>query len=223
MTMQDRPDVEIAHDGFDDIVPDFRPVSPVAQKLIDVTVRMIDEQGEVAVRVQDVVAAAGVQVPVLYRHFGNREGLICAAHVQRLLDALRDELGTLTAAIAGVRSREEFVALLDAILVELRTPERLAIRTRRANVVGSTYGRPELGRAIGRLQFEAVRAIADVLAPAQVKGWIRAELDLVDFAGWFMGLNMGRVLGELAPDEYHLDQWDAMTRVAVFAVLFGDD
>lgn len=219
----DSTDDAIDPASLSDIAPDFRPVSPVAQRLIDVTVRMIDERGEVAVRVQDVVAAAGVQVPVLYRHFGNREGLICAAHVQRLLSAITDELATLNDAIANVRDRAEFMALVDAVLIDLRTPERRAIRARRANVVGSTYGRPELGRAIGQLQFQAVRGIADALAPAQEKGWIRPEVDLVQFSGWFMGLNMGRIVGELASDHYDLALWDDMTRTAVFDLLFGRD
>ncbi len=208
-------------ESLGDVVPDFRPLSPVAQRLIDVTVKMIDEQGEVAVRVQDVVAAAGVQVPVLYRHFGNREGLIRAAHVQRLLVAITEELETLNAAVATVNSREEFMALLDGVLAELTTSERRAIRARRANVVGSVYGRPELGRAIGKLQFQAVRGIADALAPAQERGWILPEVDLVHFAGWFMGMNMGRIVGELAEDDYDLAVWDSMTRTAVFTVLFG--
>ena len=60
------------------------PTHPTAQKLLEAAMRSMDTEGEAGLRVDAVVAEAGVTIPVLYHHFGNREGLVRAAHVARL-------------------------------------------------------------------------------------------------------------------------------------------
>ena len=62
-----------------------------AERLLEATIDAIDASGESAVRVQDIADAAGVQIPILYRKFGNREQLIQAAQVERLGRALDGE------------------------------------------------------------------------------------------------------------------------------------
>src|SRR6188508_659186 len=94
----------------------LRPRSDVGQRLIDATIAVIDLHGETAVRVQDIVATVGVPIPVLYREFGNREGLVQAAQVDRLTRALGGELQLLAAAIQGVRDADGFATLIDQTL-----------------------------------------------------------------------------------------------------------
>ena len=60
------------------------PTHPTAQRLLDAAVHQLDSEGEAGLRVDAVVAEAGVTIPVLYHHYGNREGLVRAAHVARL-------------------------------------------------------------------------------------------------------------------------------------------
>ncbi|MBU3700811.1 MAG: helix-turn-helix transcriptional regulator [Acidimicrobiia bacterium] len=52
-------------------------------KILDMAVDMIDAGGEAAIRVNHIVAAIGVTPPVLYHHFGSRDGLVIAAQVER--------------------------------------------------------------------------------------------------------------------------------------------
>ena len=198
-----------------------RPSSEVAQRLIDATAEIIDRDGEAAVRVQDVIAAVGVPVPVLYRHFGNREGLVQAAQVDRLMDELDAELARITGYVESVSSAEEFRVLIDEVLAGISTPERRASRWRRVNILGSTYGRPALTAAVVQLQSRAVHAIAELLRPPQEKGWLRAGLDLDAFATWLAGYLIGRIvfeLGDLGVDQAAYDELGAQ---AVRHLLFG--
>ena len=201
----------------------LRPEHPTAKKMVDVTVQMIDAHGEVAVRVQDVVAAAGVQIPVLYRHFGNREGLIQAAHVRRLQDDLAVFLEVGRESANAAKSRDEFVALFGLVLDSFFLPERFIVRYRRLNILGSTYGRPDLQQAVAGVQKEATDQMVALLEPAQEQGWIGASVNLRAYVLWLVGMAMGEVLVEIGDEPELVEAWNKIARKAAMEALIGTD
>lgn len=80
--------------------------------LLDAAVVAIRERGP-DVSMEDLARAAGVTKPILYRHFGHRDGLT-AALASRFAEGLQS---TLQAALAaGTAPRETLVATIDAYL-----------------------------------------------------------------------------------------------------------
>ncbi|MEY2554270.1 MAG: hypothetical protein QOC57_2130 [Ilumatobacteraceae bacterium] len=195
--------------------------SATAERLLEAAIGAIDTGGEAAVRVQEVADAAGVQIPILYRQFGSRDGLIQAAQVERLSRTLGREMDDLASAMDAVATAEEFRALIDAVLASLDGAERRTARWKRVNVVGSTYGRPDLAVAVSKLQTRAVQGIAHALQRPQESGWLRDDLDLEAFAAWFAGQTMGRVLIELGGSEIDDSAWNSISADAVRHVLLG--
>ncbi|MEA3184323.1 MAG: hypothetical protein QOJ74_800 [Ilumatobacteraceae bacterium] len=195
--------------------------SATADRLLEAAIGAIDTGGEAAVRVQEVADAAGVQIPILYRQFGSRDGLIQAAQVERLSRTLGREMDDLASAMDAVATAEEFRALIDAVLASLDGAERRTARWKRVNVVGSTYGRPDLAVAVSKLQTRAVQGIAHALQRPQESGWLRDDLDLEAFAAWFAGQTMGRVLIELGGSEIDDSAWNSISADAVRHVLLG--
>jgi AcrR family transcriptional regulator len=195
--------------------------SAVAQRLIDATVAAIDTDGEASVRVQEIVSEAGAQIPALYRNFGNREGLVQAAQIDRLVRDLDTELALVTTALNDVQDGDEFRALVDATLKRIANPERRALRWKRISILGSTYGRPALAEAVGELEAAAIEKIAAAFRRPQELGWIRADLDLEAFASWFAGQTLGRILIELGEPRVNSEAWDSIAAEAVTHVLFG--
>jgi AcrR family transcriptional regulator len=191
------------------------------RKMIDATIAAIDTGGEDAVRVQAVADAAGVQIPVLYRQFGSRGGLLHAAHVERLSRALAADLAGVRAAFDTVTNRDEMIATFDGILQWLMLPERIAGRWQRINILGSTYQRPELAAAIAELQGRALTGIADALRHPADAGWLRPGLDVDAFAAWFAGQTLGRLLIETGATPIDGAAWNAISADAVRHVLFG--
>jgi hypothetical protein len=112
-------------------------------------------------------------------------------------------------------SPQQFRTLIDLILASLDRPERRSSRWKRVNVVGSTYGRPDLAVAVSRLQTSAVRGIAHALRGPQKNGWLRDGLDLEAFAAWFAGQTMGRVLIELGSSDVDESAWNSISADAV--------
>jgi len=122
--------------------PLLQPRSGVARRMIDATIDVIDQHGEVAVRVQDIVDSVGVQAPILYRNFANREGLVQAAQATRLQRDMGGEVGRFHAAVEAAETVEQFAELVDSLVEAVSAIERRALRWQRINVIGSTYGRP---------------------------------------------------------------------------------
>jgi len=205
----------------DEIHPLLGPYSDVGQRLIQATIDVMDADGEVAVRVQDLVAAVGVQAPVLYRNFGSREGLVQAAQAIRLQRDMDAEVERFSSAVASANTAEQFTELLDALIAGVATPTRRAMRWKRVNVIGSTYSRPELAAAVAQLQRRTVARIAEAFRPAQQRGWIRADLDLAAFAAWFAGQTLGRILIELGDTDVDDETWNALSALAIRHLLLG--
>jgi len=164
-----------------------------------------------------------VQIPVLYRHFGNREGLIQAAHVRRLQDDLAMLVGIGRESANAVKSSDEFVAIFGLVLDAVFDPERSTVRYRRLNILGSTYGRPDLRRAVVELQREATDQLVALLEPAQGHGWISDSVNLRAYVLWLVGMAMGEALVEIGDELELTEAWVKIARKAAMETLFGTD
>jgi AcrR family transcriptional regulator len=195
------------------------PRHPTAQRLLEAAIRSLDAEGEAGLRVDAVVTEAGVTIPVLYHHFGSREGLVRAAHVARITRTLDQIVLGVEEALRDVVDREGFVRVMEWILDSVGAPSN--DRFIRLNVLGATYGRPDLQEEVARLQRELWVRIAQMFEGPQQKGWIRPDLDLVVSVGWMFGVFLGRTLVDIQGDAVDSTAWDRYTREAMYAVLFG--
>ncbi|MTA78764.1 MAG: TetR family transcriptional regulator, partial [Actinobacteria bacterium] len=62
------------------------PESAVADRILGVAKTILADVGEAGLRIDDVMEGASVQAPVIYRHFGSREGLVQSAYLARHTD-----------------------------------------------------------------------------------------------------------------------------------------
>jgi AcrR family transcriptional regulator len=90
------------------------------EELLDVADRVIQRRG-VGVSMDEIASEAGITKPVLYRHFGDKDGLY-----QALTERYVDELKTaLKPATEASEPRDRLAAAIDAYLVYVeREPER---------------------------------------------------------------------------------------------------
>ena len=81
-------------------------------RLLDAAIQIFDRKGYAASSVREIAEAAGVTKPVVYYHFGSKEGLLVAI----LDEAVRDFTGTIEAAVARTGSaRERLVRLCEDV------------------------------------------------------------------------------------------------------------
>jgi AcrR family transcriptional regulator len=90
------------------------------EELLDVADRVIQGRG-VGVSMDEIASEAGITKPVLYRHFGDKDGLY-EALTERYVDELKTALKPATEAS---EPRDRLAAAIDAYLVYVeREPER---------------------------------------------------------------------------------------------------
>src|ERR1700734_416205 len=108
------------------------------QQLLDIGRRLFAERGFEGTSIEEIAAQAGVSKPVVYEHFGGKEGLY-AVVVDREMSALLDGI---TSSLTNNRSRVrvETVALALLTYVEERTDGfRIMIRDSPASISSGTY------------------------------------------------------------------------------------
>jgi AcrR family transcriptional regulator len=190
------------------------------RKILDFAVAAIDAGGEAAIRVHDIAAQAGISVPVVYHYFGNREGLVVAAQVERYTRQTRTDIDAMRRAVATCDTSAELREAL-RITWERSLSQRATNRWRRISVLGSAYVRRDLEIAIARAQDEIVASIATILEPCRERGWLRSGIDLTSTLAWHHSILLSRVFIERGALEVDSSEWDRLTLDALDRAFFN--
>lgn len=153
------------------------------ESYLDAAIAVISDEGPTA-SMEAIASAAGVSKPILYRHFGDREGLV-AALADRFTDAL--------------------VARLDEVLTGRGTPDEILRACIDAYIAG-IEGDPSLYRfltqrmpARGAALASVVDRVAAVIARTLAEGLRLSGLDTGSARPWSYGI-VGMV--HLAGDDW---------------------
>jgi AcrR family transcriptional regulator len=190
-------------------------------RILDLAVAAIDRGGEAAVRVNHIVAEVGVTPPVLYYHFGSRDGLVIAAQIERYTRRNKADIGAIGRAVSTCASKEDMRTTLVSFWSG-SFAHRAENRWRRANVIGSAYARPDLEAAFAAAQDTIVADLVEILEPCRQRGWLRAGIDLVSVVAWHYSLMSGRIYIEHGTELVNPDEWDRLTLEALMRAFFGE-
>jgi len=183
---------------------------------------VIEEHGEAGVRIQEVARATDASTSAIYRFFVDRDGLIAAAQAERFARGFSVLAQTIAPLMLASTNQAEF---RDAVIVLHRAfydTAWIPTRTTRVNVVGSTLGRPALGREIARIQDDLLARFAGALAIAQERGWMRADVDVTSLAALTISIGFGRVLIELGETSASGEEWNRLAMEATLLLYFGE-
>jgi AcrR family transcriptional regulator len=190
------------------------------QRIIDAAVEVLNNDGERAIRVQDIAVAAGVTKPSIYHFFGSREGLIESAQAERYRRDVFIRTVEIGDEVRKCNSRDEFYELTRRLLIAASDPQRDVFIQRRVEILGSAMSRPSLEKKLMVAQREIDQVLASALSVAQTKDWIPRDLDLQTVSTWINGQLNGRVFLTLKPGRIDRSDWVNLFIDGVLAV-FG--
>lgn len=191
------------------------------QRILERAIEVLEESGEAGIRTHQIAEDCGVTAPILYRAFGNREGLIIAAQAERYRRSRHDEGGVLRDFLLACTNAEEFSVIIELALRGMLDANRKEARRLRAAVHGSAMTRPELERQLSAVLREVVDEYVVPLEFARARGWLAYEGDLATFVAWWGGCFDGRLPMELEGAKYDTDDWDALLVGSIMHALFG--
>jgi AcrR family transcriptional regulator len=189
-------------------------------RILELAVAAIDSGGESAVRVHHIVNEVGVTPPVLYYHFGSRDGLVIAAQIERYSRQTEADITAIGRAVARCESSDDLREVL-VITWTRSLAERSESRWRRTNVLGSAHARPELEAAVANAQDRIVEGLVEILEPCREKGWLRPGIDLTSAVVWHHSVMIGRVHIEHGVKLGDPNEWDRLTLESLQHAFFG--
>ena len=192
------------------------------ERLLEVAIAIVEAGGEASLRVDEVATLAGFTKPMVYRHFGDREGLVIAVQTERYLRSLQYGLTDLVGEAERCGSADEFVALIQRWFTSFFSPEGLERRALRIDVLGSAVSRPALQASVHEANEAQAAGVAVLVEIAQSRGWMSARFDPMTLGIWITGLLLSRHLVEIDPGAFDAAGWDDVTLSVVRSLITGE-
>lgn len=168
--------------------------------VIDETVRVLETEGENAVRIANISAATGVSYGAIYHHFQDRDGLIRAAQFARLRrqpEGFTQPLAESFERIeAGQGDATDLIDSIRAICRAIVDPQRQNVRLVRISVLAAAQSRPELHDALVDLHRPVMLEVRHLVARAQAMNLAARDLDPLAVATFLEAVAFGVVLQE---------------------------
>jgi AcrR family transcriptional regulator len=178
--------------------------------VLDVTRDLLEEQGEQGVRLDEVQRRSGVSSGSIYHHFGDRDGLIAAAQVDRFDRVVRDDAAGLVDTLFGAATRGDPNIYLEAVRRQSATvvlPERTRIRWARVTALSSAWQRRDLFTALGASFSVLIDALTEGARRLQSLGVMHDGLDPRAVAIFSQIHSLGLLLNDLDPDPVTNEEW----------------
>lgn len=168
---------------------------PAAERILEAAKHEIDERGVLGFRVLEVSEKAKAAVPLIYRHFGGRNGLVAAALADQFESIMTAEIERVHQAIAESPSLS-----IDELLNFLPLPNRPdadSIRWKRLSVMATAQELPELQVRLTAAQQRINGAFEQVVSEALEKLQLPNAFSARAFSLLLQSLTIGFTLNDL--------------------------
>jgi AcrR family transcriptional regulator len=192
------------------------------QKILDAAIEYIDLNGEFSLRLNDVADLAGLNAPLIYRYFKDRDELIIEAQQHRLARGIPVLEDHFLEPLSAAETEEQFRRSLVTFLEQMFEPSRAADRKMRFGIIGLTQGRPELLDRVAPTLNSFLERLESALRRAKDLGWLRADAEPTTLAVWMLSQLAGRVVLEITTLDASEAIWDRLTLDAVALGFFGE-
>jgi len=186
--------------------PRSRRSRDTQERVLDVVVEQLEEGGEAAVRVDVVRDRSGVSIGSIYHHFGDRDGLIAAAQLRRLVRYAEAEIGALSEIVERAANVDEFRSAIRQLTLHASSSLRASQRWGRIGVLGSSIGRGTLAQEVRTVQTRLIDELQAHVAQGQARGFFRSDLDARAIALFIEAYSLGHIINDV--DERPVAQHD---------------
>lgn len=189
------------------------------ERIADAARTEIEEKGILGLRVQDVARKANVSVPLIYKYYGDRDGLLCEVLSRLFTETTRVQMerGATVIRAAGQN------VTADDIVVALVTDDHEAMVRRRSQMVqilAAASEIPALGEYVRNAHAEIQKTYEGFLRQVFVELGVDEELPAASLATLInaatFGMALDDLLGDGAVDKAEFTQ---LIRVLVRAVM----
>ena len=191
--------------------------------LLEATIAALEANGESGIRLDDILDATGVSRSSLYHHFGDRDGLIDAARMVLFTRNIEEDLRTLESALEQATTAEEFRQSMHAVIDATQDPRRRDSRLQRAYTIGASKARESLATALADAQRRITEGQTRFIQGAQLRGWVRRDLDAQALAVFIQAFTLGRTISDVDAKPLDPEVWSGFVRYVVDTAILTDE
>ncbi|MDQ2677167.1 MAG: TetR/AcrR family transcriptional regulator [Actinomycetota bacterium] len=186
------------------------------ERLIEVTIQLLDQRGNHALRLADVAREAGVAVSTIYAHFRDRTDLVAAARLVQFKAHADVALEMVETALVSINTSDDLAAA--AFWPSLRSPDDEQSRSRRwdrIEAIADARHIPELSAQLEEMQTTLTARATELARRGQELGMVDPEVDPAALALLTQVLRLGLALWDLSGDARpSLEAWtDLLDRI----------
>ena len=187
-----------------------RTPHPTRERLIEVTMTMLDGDHPDKIHVDEVLLVSGISKGSLYHHFNDFGDLIEEALVRRFTLFVDQSIAVITQLMNAATTKEEFVAGLKKVTRLTQDPARYANRFERARALGMAGNNDRFRNGLAQEQDRITAALEDLFRESQNRGWMVPDFDPRAAAVLIQAYTLGQVINDVATVQYDNDSWIAL-------------
>jgi AcrR family transcriptional regulator len=180
----------------------------------------LEKYGPIKFNILRVIEESGVSRSSVYHHFGDRDGIIAAVEVERLISEIRHSNEMLRLALSAATSGKKVFELLEQALLFASMPEGRQSRAHRVAVIAAAQDIPQLQISLVENTISGDKYLAETLEIAQSQGLIEMSLPAIDIARFIASIFIGRITVDGLESEEVDASW-VKTTVAVLRFLLN--
>jgi len=167
--------------------------------VIDATRRRLESDGAVSLKISDVVRETGIADVIIYRHFGDRRGVIVEALAELWLEFTRANIDEARRVVHQTPPRGVTGSLMASLMVGPEDPMYRRRRWLRIQTLAVAQEFPELRDRIADEQQRANETMEDLLEEIRVKNELGPfAVPIESIRSVILGMTIGYTLNDLA-------------------------
>lgn len=180
---------------------------PTAVTLMDTVSKMLDSDKPHDILVDEVLKVSGVSRGSLYHHFGDFPGLVQATLLHRFSANVVADSKAMRDVADKATSQDDYWTKIRHLSALTQVPERAPVRAERARLVSLASSDEAFGKALAHEQEILTQGMADAIAHAQHKGWVKTDLSARAIAVFLQAYSLGRAVDDIAEVHVPNAEW----------------
>ena len=182
--------------------------TPDLHEIVEKTIVLLERDGAVGFRIEDLIAQTGISKSSLYLHFGDRDGLIAVALESAFARDVRVNVDGAIAIFSKVKTKKQMQQAIPT-LVDAALNLRNDSRWQRVMVLSSARHRQDMLKRISDSQLMFNSALEEIVRDKQQLGIIRNDLDAREIGVLIQAAIFGRIFRDLDPKmkDANLKNW----------------
>jgi len=175
--------------------------------LIDHALTELNKNGAANFDLDAVLRRSKTSKGSLYHHFGSKNGLIVAVETEVIRSGLTSDNQVLRQMIEGCNSPQDFFNAIElAMRAGAGEPTR-EVRRQLIRSIAFAQHDKNLAATLRETSMMGTQYLAETLAVAQRKGWLKNDIDITALSFWLQGIFIGQIMIDITNTKTNDEEW----------------